>query len=171
MADGRRMPYMVAGLLLAAACSPVRPTPNDFPPPPLTPIVEFPTGPASTATPRPIAKPIFTDDMADARTFFLILKVAVTAGDSTSIAERVLYPIQVRVHGQPTTISSPAEFERSYDSIFSRAVQEAIGSADENDLVLTLDGIQAADGLLWFGQFCADPPCLKGEFLITQIDN
>ena len=116
-------------------------------------------------------KPIFADDMTDARTFFLILKVSMTAGDSTTLAERVLYPIRVRVNGQQTTILSAADFERNYQGIFNDQLQQAIAGADENDLELQLDGIKAVDGALWFNQFCTDPACTRGEFLITQINN
>jgi hypothetical protein len=86
--------------------------------------------------------------MSDARTLFLILQVGMSAGDSASIAERVLYPIQVRVNGQPTMISSAAEFERNYAGIVNKELQEAMAGADENDLELQLDGIMAAGGAL-----------------------
>ena len=164
-------PYLVLALLFAAACTPWPPTPNDFPPAPMTPIVEFPTMLPATATPRPLTKPIFPDDMSEARTLFLILQVGMSAGDSASFAERVLYPIQVRVNGQAGTISSAAEFERNYDQIMNQQLQAAISGSDENDLVLTLDGVKAAGGALWFNQFCADAACTQGKFLITQINN
>ncbi len=109
--------------------------------------------------------------MASARTFFLIMKVSMAAGDRTSVAESVSYPIQVRVNGQPTTMLSPAAFEDNYDSIFSPQLQQTIAAADENDLELQLDGITAVDGVLWLNQFCADPACTRGEFLITRINN
>jgi hypothetical protein len=167
----REMFYLAWVMLLVCACTPLLPTPDDFPEPPMTPIVDFPTPRPATSTPRPMTKPIFADDMADASTFFLILQVSMSAGDSTSIAERVLYPIQARVNGQPTTIASAADFERNYDGIFDSRLQEAIASADENALELQFDGIKAAGGVLWFDQFCADPACTQGKFLITRIDN
>jgi hypothetical protein len=165
------LPYLVLGLLFAAACAPLPATPNDFPPPPLTPIVDFPTAAPPTATARPVLRPIFADDLSEARTFFLILKVAMSAGDSTLVAGNVFYPIRLRVYGQPTSISSAAEFERSYDGIFDRQLQEAITRADENDLEPGLDGVKAAGGRVWFNQFCADAACTQGKFLITQINN
>ena len=163
------IPYLVLGLLVAAACGPLLPTPDDFPEPPMTPIVEFPTMLPSTPTPRPMTKPIFADDMADARTFFLILKVGMSAGDSTSFAERVSYPIQVRVNGQPTTILSAEEFESNYEGIFTDEFQRAIAAADEDDVELQLDGIKAAGGALWFNQFCADA-CLHGGRIPHHAD-
>jgi hypothetical protein len=165
------MPYLGLVLLLAAACTPVWPAPDDFPQPPLTPIMDFPTTLPPTPTPRPITKPIFAGDMANARTFFLMIKVGMTAGDASSIAERVLYPIEAKVHGRPLTIQSATEFEASYEGIFNSQLQDRIAGADEADVRLGLDGIQAAGGALWFNQFCADPACTQGKFLITQINN
>ena len=167
----RQMPYIVVALLSAAACAPVLPTPDDFPGPPLTPIIEFPTTPLSTAPPQPRLKPMFADDMPGARTFFLILKVGMIAGDSASVADRVYYPIQVLVNGQAITIRSATEFERNYESIFNSQLREAIAGAQEDDLELHLDGVQAAGGALWFNHFCEDAACTQGQFLITQINN
>jgi hypothetical protein len=137
----------------------------------MTPIVEFPTMPPVSPTPPPLPKPIFPGDLSEARTVLLILKVSVSAGDSGAVAERVKYPIQVRVNGQPTTIASAAEFERNYDGIFTPQLLDAISGADENDVELQLDGVKAAGGVLWLQQFCVDAACSKGQFLITRINN
>ncbi len=163
---------IAALLLLSFACIPILPTPDDFPPPPWTPIVEFPT-PASppTATLAPRLRPILASDMADARTLFLLTQVAITAGDSALIAERVLYPITVYIDGRPTTISSASSFEDAYPTIFQGRLQDAILSASENELVLMPDGIHAADGTLWFNLYCLDPTCIESRFLITRINN
>ncbi|HET6845594.1 MAG TPA: hypothetical protein VFH29_02095 [Anaerolineales bacterium] len=163
--------YVLLGLLFMTACASVIPTPNDFPPPPMTPIVEFPTLLAGTATPPALPKPIFPDDMSEARTLLLILKISVSAGDSGAIAAHVKYPIQVRVNGQPTTISSAAEFERNYDGIFTRQLLDVIAGLNEKDAELQLDGVKAAGGVLWLQQFCTDAACTKGQFLITRINN
>jgi hypothetical protein len=163
--------FLASVLLLASGCGPLLPKLDDFPEPRVTPIVEFPTMPAPSHTPRPVLKAVFADDLNDASTFFLILKVGVAAGNSGLIAEHVLYPIEVNVNGQPTTLASPAEFERAYEGIFASGLGAAIAGADEADLELTLDGIKAAGGTLWFNQFCADALCSQGEFLITRINN
>lgn len=171
MPHRRQPPVLWFALLFAAACVPLLPTPDDFPEPPMTVIVEFPTTLPATPTPRPLIKPVFSDDLEKARTFFLILKVGMSAGDSGLIAERIYYPIEVRVNGRPTTIQSQAEFERNYAGIFSAQLQADIAGANEQDVQLGLDGIKAADGALWFNQFCADAACTQGQFLITMINN
>ncbi len=39
----RQTSCLVVALLFSAACAPLLPTPDEFPEPPMTPIVEFPT--------------------------------------------------------------------------------------------------------------------------------
>lgn len=165
----RSLPLVLLMVLLAA-CLPLPTAPEDVPPQ-VTPIVEFPTVPAPTATPRPALKPIFADDMLEARTTFLIIQTSMAAGDWSGIAARVLYPIDVLVEGSTMTIESPGEFEQYFGAIFTKSLQEAILAADEEDLIQMLDGIRAADGHLWLNQFCADAACSQGQFLITQINN
>ena len=165
--------YMVIVPLLAAGCMPIILTPDDFPEPPRTPIFDFPT-PALPATPgpRPNAQPIYPDDMDEARTFYLILKTGLAAGDSSLVAERIQYPIQVRlVDGSTAVIGSAQELERHYEEIFHPEFQELILASQEEDLALSLDGVQAADGGLWLNLFCVDAACTQTEFRITQINN
>lgn len=109
--------------------------------------------------------------MGEARTLFLLTQVAITAGDSGLVAERVLYPITVDLDGRPTTISSASSFEEAYPTIFHGRLQDAILRASEDDLVLMPDGIRAADGALWFNLYCVDPACTESRFLITRINN
>lgn len=135
-------------------------------------MVEFPTPAAPpTSVPRPMAKPIYPSDMQEARTLLLLLQVAFTAGDSGLIAERVLYPVEVRVNGQPATIASASALEASYDAIFHVNFRESILAAEDDDVKLTLNGVEVGDGALWFNQFCMDAACTESQFLITQINN
>ena len=116
-------------------------------------------------------KPIQPDDMDDPRTLMLLLQVGIAAGDSGLVAERVLYPIEVRLNGQPATIASASELEANYEAIFDSKVREIILSAGDGDVTLMLDGVQAAGGALWFNQFCTESTCSESQFLITQINN
>ena len=110
-------------------------------------------------------------DLDDARTFLLMIQTALTAGDSGFVAGRVLYPIQVGVDGQPTTINSPEEFERNFESIFDGPTQRAILDSDSEDvrMVSPVMGADAAGGILRFNLCCIDPDCTETQFLITQI--
>ncbi len=161
---------IVLSLLFAAACAPFFPTPNDFPTPPWTPIVEFPN---YTATPvfAPIPWPVTSNEMSDAENFFLKFRANVAAGASEQIADSVLYPIRVRLNGQNMTIDSKAAFMKNYGLIFNQSFINTLTMVNENDLVVSAEGVRVGNGELWFNRFCADAACAKKEFLITQINN
>lgn len=156
-------------LLLSLACVSILSTPNDFPPPPLTVIVEFPH---VTALPtfelRP--SPIMQEKMSDARAFHLILLTRVAAGDSAGIAEMVKYPIPVNLD-RSTVIATADEFELYYDRIFNNGVIEALTETSEGDLILLPEGVRVGQGEIWFNLFCTDAACADTQFLITQINN
>jgi len=155
---------MVA-LIFSLACATLIPTPDDFPPPPMTVIVELPD---VTAVPtfqvRPL--PISVEKMVDAQNFFLILKTRVLSGDSVGISESVRYPIAVG----PTAIVSADEFVEKYDLIFNDKVMAALTNTNEEDLVLMADGVRVGHNELWFNLFCMDEACSDTQFLITQIN-
>ena len=161
--------FLFLVVLLLAGCSLI-PTPNDFPPPPpMTPIVEFPQVTA-TATIEPNMRPILPNDMQDAETFFLILKTSMAAGDDAGIAERVKYPIRVRMNGQETVLKDQNEFLNQYEKIFDQGFVTALSDIDESNLILLTNGIQVGNGELWFNYFCVDLACSESQFLITQIN-
>ena len=109
--------------------------------------------------------------MENARTFFLVTKIAVATGDDQLVAERILYPIHVKIHGQTVMIHSPAEFLKSYGQLFNAATVAALSPTDEQDLVVLPEGVRVGSGILWFNVFCSDAACAQTEFLITQINN
>jgi len=157
-------------LLFAVACGQIIPTPNDFPPPPTTIIDDFPD---YTAMPTFVPRPQFitSDDMVDARSFFLLLKTNMMAGNDQGVAERILYPINVNVNGQNMKISTPTEFVQNYKQIFNDTVVSALTETNEDNLLSGIDGIRVGNGELWFNLFCMDAACAQKEFLITQINN
>ncbi len=161
---------IVLSLLFVASCAPFFPTPNDFPTPPWTPIVEFPN---YTATPTfaPMPRPITSNEMSDAENFLLKLKANVTAGVAEEIADSVLYPIRVRLNGQSTRIDSKAAFMKNYGLIFNQSFINTLATVNENDLVASPEGVRVGNGELWFNLFCMDAACAKKEFLIAQINN
>ena len=152
-------------LMFSLACATIIPTPNDFPPPPMTVIVELPN---VTVVPtfqvRPL--PISAEKMDDARTFLLLLKTRVLSGDSVGVSETVRYPIAVG----PNAIASADEFVAKYDTIFNDKVMAALTNTNEEDLVLMADGVRVGHDELWFNLFCMDEACSDTQFLITQIN-
>ena len=145
------------------------PTPDDFPPPPLTVIVEVPQVTATT-TLEPRMRPILSNDMQDAETFFLILKTSMAAGDDVGIAESVKYPIRVKLGGQEILLKDQREFLDQYEKIFDQGFINALFEMDETKLTLLPNGVQVGNGELWFNYFCVDLSCSDAQFLITQIN-
>jgi hypothetical protein len=146
--------------------------PNDFPPrPEVTTIVEFPTPPVITPTTTPRIKPMLSEDRSNATAFFYVIKASALAGNDQGVAKSVLYPIQVNINGQPTTITTQAEFVKEWREIFNDKIVQVLEKADEVSLFITFDGVRVANGELWFNDFCADSSCAQGQFLITQINN
>ena len=156
-------------VLFLVGCGSI-PTPDDFPPPPpMTPIVEFPQVTA-TVTLEPRLHPILSNDMQDAETFFLILKTSMAAGDDVGIAERVKYPIRVRMAGQEIVLKDQNEFLDHYEKIFDQQFLHLLSETDESDLLLLPNGIQVGNGALWFNYYCTDLSCSDAQYLITQIN-
>jgi hypothetical protein len=146
------------------------PTSNDFPPPPpMTPIVEFPQV-TVTATIEPRTRPILPNDIQDAETFFLIIKTSVAAGDDMGIAKLVKYPIRVRMNAQEIVLKDQREFLDQYEKIFDEGFINVLFEIDESDLTLLPNGMQVGNGELWFNYFCVDLTCSDMQFLITQIN-
>ena len=159
---------MVLVVILLTGCG-LLPTPNDFPTPPMTTIVEWPQVTATT-TLEPRLHPILSSNMQDAETFFLIVKTSMAAGDDVKIAELVKYPIRVKLDGQELVLKDQGEFLEQYKTIFDQSFTHALFEMDETNLTLLPNGVQVGNGELWFNYYCVDLSCSRAQFLITQIN-
>lgn len=156
-------------VFLLTGCG-LAPTPNEFPsPPPMTVIVEIPQVTATT-TIEPRMRPVLPDDLQDVKTTFLIVKTAMAAGDDVRVAELVKYPIRVKLDGQEVLLRDPQEFLDQYQKIFDQGFITTLFDMDEEQLILTTNGVQVGNGELWFNYFCVDLACSDSQFLITQIN-
>lgn len=158
--------YILLFGLMLLACSSLVPTPDDFPPPPMTVIVELPAV-TPTATIEPRLVPITPETMADARSFHLKVFTMAVAGDSTGIAELVKYPLVV----QGLEIFNAEEFDSNFKDIFNDRVMEALSDTSETNLTLLPEGVRIGQGEVWFNLYCVDLACSDTQFLITQINN
>jgi hypothetical protein len=159
--------WLLAAIFLAG-CGAL-PTPDDFPPPPMTPIVEWPqVTPTITLELNP--RLILPADMDEAETFLMIVKTSLAAGDDVGIAERVKYPIRVRFGGQETMLNDQDEFLDQYEKIFDQGFVTMLFNIDESNLILLPNGVQVGNGELWLNYFCVDLACSDSQFLITQIN-
>jgi hypothetical protein len=92
------------------------------------------------------------------------------AGDDVGIAERVKYPIHVRLAGQEILLRDPGGFPDQYEKIFDEGFINALFEMQETNLALLPNGVQVGNGELWFNDFCVDVSCSDSHFLITQIN-
>lgn len=162
--------YVLLFVLFSLSCSSLIPTPDDFPEPPMTVIVEdFPTF-AITPTMEARKAVITEEKMAEAQNFQLILLTMTAAGDSSGIAEMVKYPLAVNLD-DTNLILNAGEFEENYDRLFTDQVIEALSDTSETNLTLLPEGIRVGHGEIWFDLFCMDAACGETQFFITQINN
>lgn len=161
--------YILLFGLMMLACSSLVPTPDDFPPPPMTVIVELPVVTPTTIL-EPRLAPITSEKMTDAQSFQLILLTMTMAGDSMGIAELVKYPLTVQVNGE-VVISNADDFNFYYNDIFNDRVIQALSDTSEANLNLLPEGVRVGRGEIWFNLFCVDLTCSDTQFLITQINN
>ena len=159
---------IILAVFSMTACG-LLPTPNDFPPPPVTVIVEIPQVTATT-TLEPRMRPILPDDLQDAETFFLIVKTSMAAGDNLKVAESIKYPIRVIMSGQEILLKDQREFLDQYETIFDRDFINTLFEMDETNLTLLPNGVRLGNGELWFNYFCVDQSCSDAQFRITQIN-
>jgi len=132
MPNRSQMPYLGLVLLLRRLYSPVG-TPDDFPRR-ANAHRGIPDHVSPAPTPATDEQPAIRRDMASARTFFLMLKVGMTAGDSSSLRS-ALYPIEVRVNGKPPPSTPLRTSNATYEEISTRAAGRN-RRADEEDLTL-----------------------------------
>lgn len=136
---------------------------------PSFPVNEYPT-PFPTPTLAVVTKPIGDVEKDAAREFFYHLKVHLLSIEFEHIAEEVRYPITVMVDGQPKTYVHVAGFGADFDKIFTEEKVQKITAVSEADLEFTPNGVNVADGLMFFDYICTDLSCNEPVFLITQIN-
>ena len=165
-------------LFLLLACQFLSIPKDDSPPPPptepgtpfpLTVIVELPPI-TFTATLEPHPRPILAEDMADAETFFLILKTSMLAGDDVGVAERVKYPLPMTLGTEELIFQNKDDLLARYTEIFDQAFMDRLLEYEDTDLTLQPDGVRLGQGELWFNSFCSDLSCSDSQFLITQVN-
>ncbi len=158
--------YILLFGLMLLACSSLVPTPDDFPEPPMTVIVELPVV-TPTATIEPRLAPITPEKMVDAQSFHLIIYTMALAGDSAGIADLVKYPLTV----QGLVVTTAEEFDSNFKDIFNDRVMEALSDTNEPNLIVLPEGVRIGQGEIWFNLYCVDLTCSDTQFLITQVNN
>ena len=76
---------------------------------------------------------------------------AVAAGDKSTVASLIDYPIKVHIAGTSKTIRTSLELLSRYDAIFSPAYRKAISEAMPRNMLARNQGIMLGRGEVWFG--------------------
>jgi len=92
------------------------------------------------------------DSGAEVVTFLKALQKAAAAGDKTTIATMIAYPLhaKVKVKGRLTAIKSKEAFLANYDEIFNPSVKDAIQKATPDNLFVNYQGVMIGNGQVWF---------------------
>lgn len=131
---------------------------------------QFPT-PLPTPTLAVLTREIDEEEKEEAYNFLYEMKNNLALGEYEHFAEEIRYPITVNVDGEPKTFVYVAEFESYFEQIFSEDTIKFLIAIDESDLTFTPNGVQVADGIIWFDLICQDPQCEEAEFMVTEINN
>jgi hypothetical protein len=98
--------------------------------------------------------PAFADDGQQGRdaAFLASLQQAVGDNDQEAVSEMIQYPLRT-TH---STIKTPAQFLRNYDTIFNDGVKSAVAGQTADSLFYRDQGVMIGNGEIWFDAFCAD---------------
>jgi hypothetical protein len=89
---------------------------------------------------------------SNSRLFLKSLKVAVGSNERSAVSRMVAYPVKVYVGDTTEAVSTPAEFVRRYDRIFTAEVKQAVRSQSSHCLFGNADGFMIGDGQVWFAE-------------------
>ncbi len=92
------------------------------------------------------------DDAAQFEAVFTRLQGLVAVGNKESVADYILYPLNVYSQGVPTTYTSREELLKSYDTVFTAIVKEALAKQKVNETFVNYKGVMAGSGEIWFTQ-------------------
>ncbi|QQR36944.1 hypothetical protein JI749_04770 [Devosia oryziradicis] len=99
------------------------------------------------------------------------LQDAFLFGDPTTIADLGAYPLTVNANGEVYDILEPQDLVDNFDALLTQETQDALGSQDFADLIVTSEGVGFANGALWMSNICYDDGCNKTAWAIISINN
>lgn len=173
-----RLPSILLGTALLAACS------QSAPPPATTPSDARPSPEAATAPlaadTAPADEPAsdvrqrigqLLGEVAPYETVFTALQKGVATHDAKAVAALPIYPLHINVAGQKREIADAAAFEREYDRIITADIARAVTAQTFDTLFVNAQGAMLGDGQVWIGSVCADAACADPQVGIIAIQN
>jgi hypothetical protein len=95
-------------------------------------------------------EPATRPDCPGAIAFFQKLQAAVSAGDKTTLASMVSYPMRTAQNGKRVEIRTRQQFLQKYPRLFNPAVVCAIKSAKDSDVWGNYRGFMVGSGVIWW---------------------
>jgi hypothetical protein len=102
--------------------------------------------------------------------FLKELKAEVAAQEWQAIADRVVYPLSVRVSGHRITLRSPDQFLSHVQSILTPKVRKAIEAQRYEALFANANGVMIGEGELWYSGVCSKAGCIDAAIKITAVN-
>lgn len=102
---------------------------------------------------------------------FGLLQDAFLFGDPTTIADLGFYPMTINANGEVYDILEAQDLVDNFDALLTVETQEALGSQDFADLIVTSEGVGFANGALWMTNVCLDDGCSQTQWGILSINN
>ena len=84
--------------------------------------------------------------------FLAALQQAVAYDDHAAVSDMVTYPFRISTG----RVSTPEQFLKYYDAIFTSNVKRAIANQSADSLFYRDQGVMIGDGEVWFNAFCDD---------------
>ncbi|MBU3138209.1 hypothetical protein KPL39_18440 [Clostridium gasigenes] len=115
---------------------------------------------------RRYALAISTKSDQDVENFVSEIQSYIINDNKEQLAERVKYPINVKIDGKVTEIQNKDGFIKNYNQIFHSSYKEAIGNAYTKYLFVNWQGIMFGEGAynIWINE-------INSELMITAINN
>jgi hypothetical protein len=122
-------------------------------------------------------EPASRPDCPGAIAFFQKLQAAVSAGDKTTLASMVSYPMRTAQNGKRVEIRTRQQFLQRYPQLFNPAVVCAIKGAKNSDVWGNYRGFMVGNGVIWWDAVIPaslrnpQPDSGKYPFKIIAINN
>jgi hypothetical protein len=107
------------------------------------------------------------NDSSEFESSFNYFKVLVAKDNKIELAKYIWYPIDVRINGKKTLISSEEEFILNYDKIITPRVKMAVINQQIQNSYVYSSGVMIGQGELWFTEVSTS----TNNYLIYAINN
>lgn len=99
------------------------------------------------------------------------LQKAVAAGDASTVAGLVDYPISVEIKGNDTIIKSADMFVARYSDFMTPEISKAIIDTEYKDLFVNYKGVMFGSGQAWVNGICKDNDCKSFDVRLVTLQS